>query len=173
MAYKNFKSAKEYQAFYRANNKEKSKEWHKKWYEEHKEQVKARLKEFNLKYPGRIAENRRKWADKNVEKRMYKNAKSRATKGNILFNLEVSDIVVPPKCPILNIDFKLDNRNTPKFNSPSLDRIDNNEGYIKGNVQVISYRANTMKGDATPEDLLQFAYWVLLTYGHLIDKEIS
>lgn len=173
MGYKNFKSAKEYQAFYRAKNKEKSKEWHKKWYEENKEQVKARLKEFNLKYPGRIAENRRKWADRNVEKRMYKNAKSRATRANILFNLEVSDIVVPPKCPILNIDFKHDNRKIPKFNSPSLDRIDNNKGYVKGNVQVISYRANTMKGDATPEELLQFAYWVLLNYGHLIDKEIS
>jgi len=30
-----------------------------------------------------------------------------------------------------------------------------------------------MKGDANPKELLKFAYWVLLTYGHLIDKEIS
>jgi hypothetical protein len=173
MGYKNFKDRKEYQAFYRENNKEKLKQWHKKWYEEHKEQVKAKLKEFNLKYPGRISENRRKWADRNVEKRMYKNAKGRATRENILFNLEVSDIVVPSKCPILNIDFKHDNRGSAKYNSPSLDRIDNSKGYIKGNVQVISYRANTMKGDATPKDLIQFAFWVILTYGHLIDKKSS
>jgi hypothetical protein len=30
-----------------------------------------------------------------------------------------------------------------------------------------------MKGSATPEELLKFAYWILLTYGHLIDKEIN
>jgi len=30
-----------------------------------------------------------------------------------------------------------------------------------------------MKNSASPEELLKFAYWVILTYGHLIDKEIS
>lgn len=173
MPYKNFKDRKEYMAFYRKANKEKLKELHKNWYEQNKEKVKEYQKEFNLKYPGRISENRRKWADRNVEKRMFKNVKNRARRQNILFNLEVTDIVVPLKCPILNIKFKHNNRKTAKYNSPSLDRIDNNKGYIKGNIQVISYRANTMKGDATPQELLQFAYWVLLTYGHLIDKEIS
>jgi hypothetical protein len=28
-----------------------------------------------------------------------------------------------------------------------------------------------MKGNATPEELLQFAFWVILTYGHLINKD--
>jgi hypothetical protein len=170
---KYYEDNKEYKAIYRENNKEKIKELKKKWYQENKERVKAKMKEYTLKFPGKIAENRRKWSDRNVEKRMFHSAKNRATKGNILFNLEVSDIVVPPQCPILNINFKHDNRKIAKFNSPSLDRIDNNRGYVKGNVQVISYRANTMKGDATPEELLQFAFWVILTYGHLIDKEIS
>ena len=84
MAYKNFNSAKEYQAVYRKNNKEKLKEWHKKWYEKNKEQVKAKLKEFNLKYPGRISENRKKWADNNVEKRLLKGAKSRSKRPRLL-----------------------------------------------------------------------------------------
>lgn len=38
-------------------------------------------------------------------------------------------------------------------NSPSLDRIKNDAGYIKGNVVVVSHRANRMKGDSTPEEL--------------------
>ena len=37
----------------------------------------------------------------------------------------------------------------------------------------MSHKANVMKNSASPEELLKFAYWVILTYGHLIDKEIS
>ena len=173
MGYKNFKDRKEYQAFYRENNREKLKEWHKNWYEKNKERVKDKLKEFNLKYPGRISENRKKWADNNVEKRLLKGAKGRSKRDGIYFKLESEDIVEPVKCPILGIKLKTNNRQVPKYNSPSLDRINNNRGYTKNNIQVISYRANTMKGDATPKELLQFAYWVILTYGHLITKEIS
>ena len=173
MGYKNFKDRKEYQAFYRENNREKLKEWHKNWYQKNKERVKDKLKEFNLKYPGRISENRKKWADNNVEKRLLKGAKGRSKRDGIYFKLESEDIVVPVKCPILGIKLKTNNRQVPKYNSPSLDRINNNRGYTKNNIQVISYRANTMKGDATPKELLQFAYWVILTYGHLITKEIS
>ena len=164
---------KEYQKRYREKNKEKVSKWATDWYAKNKEKVKLKNLEYNLKYPGKIAQRRREWADKNVEKRMFKNVKSRATREAVLFNIQLSDIVVPSKCPILNIEFKHDNRGNAKYNSPSLDRIDNSKGYIKGNVQVISYRANTMKGDATPEELLKFAYWVILTYGHLINKEIS
>ena len=38
-------------------------------------------------------------------------------------------------------------------NSPSLDRIRLELGYVKGNVRVISGRANLLKNDATIEEL--------------------
>ena len=50
------------------------------------------------------------------------------------------------------------------MNSPSIDRIDNDKGYIKGNVQVISHKANSMKFTASKEELLKFAEWVKVTY---------
>ena len=45
------------------------------------------------------------------------------------------------------------NGNRPLPNSPSIDRIDPERGYVKGNVWIISYRANTIKNDATHEEL--------------------
>jgi len=37
--------------------------------------------------------------------------------------------------------------------SPSLDRVVPNLGYVKGNVHVISWRANSLKKNATIEEL--------------------
>jgi hypothetical protein len=50
-------------------------------------------------------------------------------------------------CPILGIDLVWDNSGPVAHGSPSLDRIDNKQGYIKGNVQIISHRANGLKRD--------------------------
>ena len=42
-------------------------------------------------------------------------------------------------------------------NSPSLDRIDNKKGYVKGNVAVISMRANHVKADGTTAEIAAIA----------------
>lgn len=107
---------------------------------------------------------------------MHLKARTRAKEKNIEFNIDVSDVVMPKYCPVFKkyeLKKEPSGKAGPKPWSPSLDRIDNTKGYIKGNVQVISNKANSMKSNASPEELLQFAFWVILTYGHLIDKEIS
>jgi hypothetical protein len=107
---------------------------------------------------------------------MHLKARRRARDNGIDFNIDVSDVIMPKNCPVFK-QYELkkipDIKSGPKPWSPSLDRIDNTKGYVKGNVQVISHKANTMKGNATPDELLQFAFWIIFTYGHMIDKEIS
>ena len=83
---------------------------------------------------------------------MLKSSKSRAKRYGIQFNLDESDIVIPNQCPILGIKLSLGNTNAEP-NSPSLDRIRPHLGYVKGNVWVISYRANRIKCDASLEEL--------------------
>ena len=86
---------------------------------------------------------------------MWSQAKGRAKKNGIAFDLEIDDCVIPEFCPLLRIRIK----KTPKGkkvtgnirqpNSPSLDRIDPSKGYTKDNVWVISWRANDLKRDGT------------------------
>ena len=85
-------------------------------------------------------------------------ARSRAKKAEIEFNLTIEDIVIPEICPVLGIPLfaRVNGGKVPPTllaNSPSLDRIDNTKGYIRGNVQVISMRANNLKADGTLEEM--------------------
>lgn len=93
--------------------------------------------------------------------KMLQRAKNRSKNRNHEFNLEFDDIIVPEYCPILNIKLEYNSgRAGGKKNSPSLDRKDNTEGYIKGNVIVISQLANCMKSSASVEELKEFAKWI-------------
>jgi len=88
------------------------------------------------------------------------------------WSLEEIDIDIPLVCPILGIpiynEYTPKGKKGPRPNSISVDRVDNNKGYIKGNIWVISNLANTMKNKATPEQLIRFARWVLNTYETLL-----
>ncbi len=84
------------------------------------------------------------------EYRVLKDAKKRAKNRGIEYNIDLEDIVIPSTCPILNIPiFK--GVGQVSDNSPSLDRVDNLKGYIKGNVRVISSKANRLKSDGLLE----------------------
>lgn len=65
----------------------------------------------------------------------------------------------PEYCPILGI--KLDyETNGRQENSPSFDRLDPTKGYISGNVQIISWRANRIKNDGSAEEHQKIANYL-------------
>lgn len=88
----------------------------------------------------------------NPETYILRAARGRARKKNILFDIDESDIIIPTHCPILGIELKM-SVNSAEDNSPSLDRILPDKGYIKGNCAVISVKANRMKQDNSLETL--------------------
>ena len=87
-----------------------------------------------------------------VKQTLFRCAKKRALKKGLEFNIELKDIHIPRKCPILKVPLICSTRY-----SPSIDRIYPNKGYVKGNIAVISTLANSMKANATPNELLIFA----------------
>lgn len=60
-------------------------------------------------------------------------------------------------CPILGTELSYGGKGLP--NSASLDRVDSSKGYVEGNVWIISNLANTMKSNATVEELIKFGEW--------------
>ena len=99
------------------------------------------------------------------EARMYRRSKARAKDRGIEFAIDKEDIYIPEVCPILGVPLVVKSGSSGgSDNSPALDRIDNGEGYVKGNVQVISHLANMMKSSANVEQLQKFAAWVNNTF---------
>ena len=96
---------------------------------------------------------------KTLEYRLWNSAKQRAAANNLPFNITIDDIVIPDVCPLLGIEIIKRNPREPQFhgcrdNSPSLDRLIPSLGYVKGNIIVISNRANTIKNSSTLDELM-------------------
>lgn len=103
-----------------------------------------------------------KYVVANPEAHILSRAKQAAKKAGVAFNLDKSDIVIPTHCPILKIPiYRNIGGKGMSPNSISIDRIIPELGYVKGNIQIISQRANVMKNDASVEELELFANWVL------------
>lgn len=137
-----------------------------KYYEDNKDTYLKRAEEWAQNNRERVRKNHLRWSDQNREKcrenerRYRKNnpvkvllnrTKQRAKKNQWEFDLEMEDIIIPETCPFLEIPLSFGG---DRWNTPSIDRIDPQRGYIKGNIQIMSWRANFLKSNASLEELL-------------------
>lgn len=86
------------------------------------------------------------------EKTLLALAKARAKRKGIPFDITVDDIHIPDNCPLLGVPMFRSIGSIGR-NSPTIDRIIPELGYTKGNIWVISSRANLIKNDSTLEEL--------------------
>lgn len=170
--------AAEYQKKYRQANLAKQQEairkwqlenpdYNKKWADENRDKVNSYAKKSREANPERVAEIRKrhykknkeaiiadakKWAKDNPERKILNAARRSATANSIPFDLEIEDIVIPETCPVFGIPlFFSDGPRT--WNTPSIDKIVPELGYVKGNIRIVSWRANWLKSNATHEEL--------------------
>jgi hypothetical protein len=95
---------------------------------------------------------------------LWRSARWRAKKAGIPFDIEVSDIVIPEVCPVLGVPMRRNNSGNRVTNpeSPTLDRLIPSRGYVKGNIAVISHRANAIKSDACTSEVMRVASWMAM-----------
>lgn len=89
---------------------------------------------------------------------MYERFQTKKKNTKFEFDLKFSDLSFPLTCPLLNIPLNYLEENFRADNYPTFDRIDSKKGYVKGNVHVVSWRANRIKCDATQEELELIAH---------------
>ena len=92
------------------------------------------------------------YARTNLRYRLWHRAKTRASKKGVKFDITIEDIVIPTVCPVLGIPLR-ENKSHIYDDSYSLDRLDPLKGYVRGNICVISARANRLKSAGTVHEI--------------------
>ena len=151
-----------------------------KYYAANKEKIMARVREWQKNNPDNRRAITKKWYEENraqakrtqdryrkdnPTKYLFALAKRRAVKLGREFSIEQSDLTVPVICPLLLIP--INPYSVHQDFRPSIDRIDSTKGYIKGNVQIISHKANRLKSNAVGDELMMLAINVLRAEGKL------
>ena len=116
---------------------------------------------FSKREHGRLRADCRKCYNKyyrdNIHKyaktHMIYDAKVRAKRKEMDFDLTKKDLHFPETCPVLNI--KLVHGQEDWKNSPTIYRIDNSKGYLLDNCIVVSSLVNTIKNSAAPNQILK------------------
>ncbi len=128
-------------------------------YSNNKEEIRKRQKEYRDSNQKELRLKRKQERIQNPTKSMFNAARARAKKNGQEFSITKEDIVIPVICPILGFILNTSGGKRTDY-SASLDRKDSSIGYIPGNINVISYRANRIKNDSTLSELRAIVDWL-------------
>lgn len=140
-------------------------QYFRKYYNDNKERIVERDRLRHNNNPEIREKRKKEWKENNPERYILTRIRESAKKRDLEFNLTVEDIIIPKFCKYLGIEITVKCGVGLKPSAASVDRIDSSKGYVRGNIQIISNKANAMKRDATIEDLIIFAKSVLKIHG--------
>lgn len=174
----------EYFAAWRERNREKLKAYAREHYQANKDHIRARNKAWETANHEKVRAYRAAWArehprlppPKDIQRAynaryvmrhkahvMWNNMRKRALALGRPFELTkemVADMLAGAVvCPILGIPLE-HSTGQAKFNSPSFDCFYPERGYVPGNVNVISWRANMIKSVASLDEIHAVARWM-------------
>jgi hypothetical protein len=125
---------------------------------------KQRVYQLMLQYGLSTVERRKAgyWKDQSVEMKWLNRtltSKSVGTEQRMVLLSHLED-KMPTKCPILGIPLVYGAEGMRTDNSASIDKLEPSKGYVEGNVNIISWRANRIKNDGTLEELSKIVAWL-------------
>lgn len=126
----------------------KSLAWQKHMYATNGDAYRTRIRMARLRNPAAV---------------LYRGVKARANTRGIEFTITQSDVVIPESCPCCSRSIRPatgEFKKGARPDSPSVDRLDNDRGYVPGNVAVICWRCNELKRDASIEELRTILVWM-------------
>lgn len=85
--------------------------------------------------------------------------RARAKRDGLVFNLTPEDLTPPKICPALHVPIVYGGSSGEMY-APTVDRLRPSLGYVKGNVRVISRRANSIKSDGSVAEVMAVAAWM-------------
>ena len=134
----------------------KRKEYSRKYYLANREKEIAYSKKYY-----RDLNNIKKYTDISITWLRIKIHRMKQTTNDVTVTAEELLKLIPKdlKCPVFGNKFKFCTGNDWKRKqyAMSVDRIDNNKGYHKDNIVIVSVKANTMKSSATLKELYRVA----------------
>jgi hypothetical protein len=148
---------KEYAKQYYLDNKEKMLAYNYKWQSDNRD----KMREYNKAYKSKDNEKYQQYCKSNYAMWLLSNAKRAEKDRGIPCNLDISDIIIPTHCPYLGFELTTIRGAGQLDTNASIDKINPKLGYTKGNVEIISRKANRMKNNASPKELILFAESVL------------
>lgn len=143
---------------WRLDNIEHRKQYEKEYNQANPDKVLKWARDWRKNNPERVKELRKQFADNNPELMLLYEAKKRAKKRGTPFSISVEDVVIPEFCPVFGMKLE---RGIGQLTdaSPTIDALIPSLGYVKGNINVISHKANRIKSDATLNELLLILKW--------------
>jgi len=161
----------EYSRQYYIKNKEKLLEKNRLYNQKNKERLKVLAQEYRLKNKDKIRDYKHEYYKElqNINKHSdiskaflrKKICAMRSRHDSVTLTPEELLELIPKdlRCPVFRTKFSFEGGNNWKKRqrNMSVDRIDNNKGYHKDNVIIVSFKANAMKSSATLKELYQVA----------------